>query len=99
MVTREHHRARIRLQARLRWTTPFGQKIELCQTIDASRGGLLLSSGESHSVGVPLWVTFPYDASVPDGQPEVLARVVRCGKLPEHVLATKARGRVFVEAP
>src|SRR5260370_29983218 len=29
--------------------------------------------------GVPLWVTFPYDASPPDGQPEVLTHVVRCG--------------------
>ena len=88
MVTREHHRARIRLPVRLRWNTPFGQKIELCQTIDVSRGGLLLSSGETHSAGIPLWVTFPYDNSLPEGQPEVLARVVRCGKLPEPVLAS-----------
>jgi len=91
MVTREHHRARIRLPIRLRWNTPFGQKIELCQTIDVSRGGLLLSSGEPHSPGVSLWVTFPYDNSLPDGQPEVLARVVRCGELPEPVRAPGAR--------
>lgn len=91
MVNREHHRARIRLPVRLRWNTPLGQKIELCQTIDVSRGGLLLSSKELHSAGVPLWVTFPYDASLPDGQPEVLARVVRCDELPEPVRAAGLR--------
>ena len=100
MVTREHHRARIRLPVRLRWNTPFGQKIELCQTIDVSRGGLLLSSGEPHSAGVPLWVTFPYDGSLPDGQPELLAHVVRCGELPEPVRASGARhGASSVRGP
>ena len=73
----------MRLPARLRWTTPLGQKIELAETMDVSRGGLLLSSSELHAAGVPLWVTFPYDASLPDGQPEVIARVVRCDELPE----------------
>lgn len=48
--------------------------------MDVSRGGLLLSSREFHAAGVALWVTFPYDASLPDAQPEVLARVVRCGE-------------------
>ena len=28
-------------------------------------------------MGVPLWVTFPYDTSLEDGQPEILAKVVR----------------------
>src|SRR5215467_8051406 len=91
MVTRGHHRARIRLPVRLRWNTPLGQKIELCQTIDVSRGGLLLSSKELHSAGVPLWVTFPYDLSLPDGQPEVLGHVVRCDELPEPVRAAELR--------
>jgi len=38
----------------------------------------LLSSRELHAAGVPLWVTFPYDASLREGQPEVPARVVHC---------------------
>lgn len=80
MVPREHSRVRMRLPARLRWTTPFGQKIELSDTMNVSRGGLLLSSRESHVVGAPIWVTFPYDASLPEGQPEVPGRVVRCGE-------------------
>ena len=33
---------------------------------------------EHHTEGFPLWVTFPFDPVVQEGQPEVLARVVRC---------------------
>jgi hypothetical protein len=91
MQPREYHRVRICLPARLRWATPFGQKIELSETLDVSRGGLLLSARELHSAGASLWVTFPYDASLPDGQPEVLARVVRCGEAPETIRASSAR--------
>jgi len=94
MQTREHHRVRIRLPARLRWATPFGQKIELSETLDVSRGGLLLSSKEPHSAGASLWVTFPYEASLPDGQPEVLARVIRSGDAPEITRADNARAKV-----
>ena len=98
MIPREHHRARIRLPVRLRWTTPFGQKIELCQTLDVSRGGLLLSVRETHAPGVPLWVTFPYDASLPDGQPEVRARVLRSEdspRRPDSTAAEKVSVQVF----
>ncbi len=95
MQTREHHRVRIRLPARLRWPTPFGQKIELSETLDVSRGGLLLATKEPHSAGASLWVTFPYDASLPDGQPEVLARVVRSGEALEIIRANSARAKVL----
>src|SRR6202040_1777596 len=57
--------------------TPFGQKTELCKTSDISRGGLLVPCVETHALGVPLWVTFPYDPSLRDSQPEMLAQVVR----------------------
>src|SRR4051812_35743574 len=77
MDRREHHRAQLRLPVRLRWSTPFGQKTEVCETVDASRGGLLVPCLETHAAGVPLWVTFPYDRSLGDGQPEMLAKVVR----------------------
>jgi hypothetical protein len=78
MQRRQHPRVSLRLPARLRWVAPFGQKIEHCETRNASRGGLLLACHERHEVGMPLWVTFPYDSTVPDTQPEVLARIVRC---------------------
>jgi PilZ domain len=77
MQRRQHPRVRLRLSARLRWSAPLGQRIEQCETINASRGGLLLACREGHSAGHPLWVTFPFDADASAMQPEVLARVVR----------------------
>jgi hypothetical protein len=94
MDSRQHRRVRMRLPARLRWTTPFGQKIELVETIDVSRKGLLVSTRESHTPGVTVWVTFPYDASLSDGQPEIPARVARCDEVPEAIRATNAREKI-----
>jgi hypothetical protein len=82
MDRREHHRAQLNLPVRIRWNTPFVQKTEVCRTLDISRGGLLVPCNEAHAPGVGLWVTFPYDTSLGDGQPEVLAKVVRVG--PAH---------------
>jgi hypothetical protein len=82
MDRREHHRAQLSLPVRIRWNTPFGQKTELCKTLDISRGGLLVPCQETHAPGVPLWVTFPYDASLGDAQPEMMAKVVRAGHAP-----------------
>jgi|SRR5690348_3161034 len=78
MPRRLYRRVHLRLPVRLRWTAPLGQKVEQCETRNASRGGLLLACHEHHGVGMPLWVTFPYDPARPDGQPEILARVLRC---------------------
>jgi hypothetical protein len=77
MDRREHHRVQLRIPARLRWTTPLGQKTEVCDTLNVCRGGVFVPCKEAHAPGTTLWVTFPYDASVPYGQPEILARVVR----------------------
>jgi PilZ domain len=77
MDRRDHHRVQLRLPARLRWTTPFGQKTEVCASVDVSRAGMLVPCREPHAEGMALWVTFPFDASLIVGQPEVLARVVR----------------------
>src|SRR5271170_211932 len=77
MDRREHHRVQLRLPTRLRWTTPFGQKTEVCDTVNVCRGGVLVPCQEAHAEGMSLWVTFPYDASMAYGQPEILARVVR----------------------
>lgn len=79
MDRREHHRVQLRIPARLRWTTPFGQKTEICDTLNVCRGGVLVPCKEAHAPGMPMWVTFPYDASVAYGQPEIMARVVRVG--------------------
>ncbi len=87
---REHGRVRMHLPVRLRWSTPFGQKIELGETLDVSRGGLLVSTKEPHSPGVMVWVTSPFDASLRDGQPEIFARVVRCEEVLENIGVTLA---------
>jgi hypothetical protein len=86
---REHHRVQLRLPARLRWTTPFGQKTEVCTTVDVSRGGMLVPCREHHADGVSLWVTFPYDPSLIVGQPEILARVVRAAVVVRDEAARK----------
>src|SRR5260370_42677687 len=98
MDSRRHRRVRMRLPARLRWTTPLGQKIELAETIDASRSGLLLSTRETHSCGTSVWFTFPYDASLRDGQPEVAAHVVRCEEVLEVIRATNSREKNQTES-
>ena len=92
MDRRDHHRVQLRLPARLRWTTPFGQKTEVCTTVDVSRGGVLVPCREPHAEGMPLWVTFPYDNSLIVGQPEVFARVVRAVVLVCEDVAKKKNG-------
>src|SRR5262245_38269677 len=77
MQRRQHPRVRLRLSARLRWSAPLGQRIEQCETINASRGGLLVECHQGHDTGFPLWVTFPFDPDASALQPETPARVVR----------------------
>ena len=72
----------------------MGQKIESGETIDVSRSGLLVSTKERHTPGITLWVTFPYDALLADGQPEIAARVARCDEVLEVIRATIAREKV-----
>ena len=78
MQRRQHPRVRLRLPARLRWTAPLGQRTDQCETLNVSKGGLLLACSEAHGVGHPLWVTIPYDPQAAGAQPETLARVMRC---------------------
>src|SRR5215471_13103786 len=77
MHRRQYPRVRLRLSARLRWSAPLGQRVEHCETINVSRGGLLVSCHEAQAPGHPLWVTFPFDADTSAMQPEVVARVLR----------------------
>jgi len=94
MQRREHHRVRLRLPARLRWAAPFAQQTESCVSLDVSRGGLLLRCKHPHAANAPVWVTFPYDASNPNSQPETPARIVRCGRPFEHQDTTRASHQV-----
>ena len=88
MQRRMHPRVRLRLPARLRWSAPLGQKTEQCETINVSRGGLLLSCNDVPGEGHPLWVTFPFDPAASSAQPETLARVVRRAESHEEISAS-----------
>lgn len=70
---------RLRLPARLRWSAPLGARSEVTETIDISRGGLLLEATQEHAPGTRVWVAFPFDQTQPENQPEIAARVVRSG--------------------
>ncbi len=74
---RFHHRVPLTLPIRLRWTGPFGQTIEVSRTCDVSRGGVLVECSRPHPPGASLWVTFPYDPSLPEDPAELPARVTR----------------------
>jgi hypothetical protein len=77
MQRRIHPRVRLRLPARLRWSAALGQRTAQCETINVSRGGLLLACDDAPGEGHPLWVTFPFDPNASGAQPETLSRVVR----------------------
>jgi hypothetical protein len=98
MENREYGRVKMSLPVRMRWSAPLGQKIELGETIDVSRGGILVTAREFHTPGVSVWVTFPYDVSLADGQPEIPARVVRCDEVLEVIRANNARVKTQTES-
>lgn len=75
---RRNPRAHLRLPARIRWRSPLGMRLEITQTIDVSREGLLLHRAEPCDVNSRVWVAYPYEAfDAISAQPEIPARVVR----------------------
>src|SRR5579863_9850471 len=75
---RKHPRAQLQLPARIRWQGPLGMRVEITETIDISREGVLLRRSERCDAHARVWVVFPYDASLGGStQPETPARVVR----------------------
>ncbi len=79
---RRHPRVQLNLPVRLRWPTPLGQITEVTETLDVCRGGLLVHRRDLGRVGALLWVTFPFDSSLPVTQPETPARIVRLDQTP-----------------
>ena len=79
---RRRPRARLSLPVRLRWLTPLRPLIEVTQTLEVSRRGLLVHCPEPCSIGALVWVTFPFDSALLLAQPETLARVVRLTPAP-----------------
>ncbi len=79
---RRYSRVALSLPVRLRWLGPFGNRVEVGDTLDVSRGGLLIRRHELCRPGTLLWVTFPFDACLKLAQPETPARIVRVTEIP-----------------
>jgi hypothetical protein len=79
------------LPVRTRWLGPFGLETEVSRTSNASRGGLLIYSGQSRGEGSPVWVTFPYDSENEALEPEIPGRVARCQLTAEGMYAIGIR--------
>jgi len=92
---RRNPRAQLHLPVRLRWLGPLGSLVEVSQTLDASRGGLLVYRTDSCMVGTRVWVTFPFDPAATDAQPEMAALVVRVKRTPTggHLVALQLETR------
>jgi PilZ domain len=80
---RKHPRAQLRMPARLRWRGPLGMRLESAQTVNISRGGMLIQCLEGCDVQSRVWIVFPFDRSASTTpQPETPARVVRITSTP-----------------
>jgi len=75
---RRHPRARLQLPVRIRWQRPLGMRLEVTQTIDVCREGILFRRNEACEVATRVWVAFPFEPKIrASAQPEKAARVVR----------------------
>ncbi len=75
---RKHPRAQLQLPARIRWQGPLGMRLEVTQTVDVSRDGMLFRRNEPCERLARVWVAFPFDpAAGGSTQPETPARIVR----------------------
>jgi PilZ domain len=81
---RKHPRARLGFAARIRWRGPIGMRLEVTETIDVSRDGVLLHRQEdSLAMMSRIWIVFPFSAdTVTKIEPETPARVVRVERDP-----------------
>lgn len=79
---RRYVRVSLQLPVRLRWVGPLRQTTEVTETLDVSRGGLMVYRPEPCAEGATVWVTFPFDPEASGGQPETPARVVRVRTTP-----------------
>jgi len=75
---RKHPRAPLQLPARIRWQGPFGMRVEMTETVDASREGVLVHRTQPCELLTRVWIVFPYErnggAAV---QPETPGRIAR----------------------
>ncbi len=88
---RRHARVQLNLPVRFRWLGGLGPVVEVTETLDVSRGGLLFCRSEPTQVNAKVWVTFPYQRNASTAQPETPARVVRVKNTPPsgHLVAVE----------
>jgi hypothetical protein len=78
MDLRRSPRAQLRMPVRLRWQGSFGMRLEVTETLDVSREGMLIIRSDPHGVSSRVWITFPFEPSTAVAvQPETPATVVR----------------------
>jgi len=77
---RTHPRAPLRLPARIRWQGPLGMRVEMTETVDVSREGVLVRQKDARELLSRVWVVFPLvpgaRISVEPEKPGRVARVV-----------------------
>ena len=74
---RKSPRARLHLPARIRWLGPLGMRLEITETVDVSREGLLIRRTERCNPLARVWVAYPFDPSAAAIQPETPAHIAR----------------------
>jgi hypothetical protein len=75
---RKNPRAQLRLPVRIRWQGSLGMRLEITETIDVSREGLLVRRADLRAMPSRVWVAFPFDPAAAGAvQPETPARIVR----------------------
>ncbi len=77
---RQHPRAQLSLPLRLRWLGPFRSEIEITQSVDVSREGLLFYRPEPCPLHSRVWATLPFELGEESPQPETPGRVLRLKK-------------------
>jgi hypothetical protein len=75
---RTHPRAPLRLPARIRWQGPLGMRVEMTETVDVSREGVLVRRKDACELLSRVWVVFPLVRGAGISvQPETPGRVAR----------------------
>jgi hypothetical protein len=70
------------LPVRIRWHGPAGMRLEVTQTIDVGRQGLLVRRKELCQPGARVWIAYPYDVTAsPVAHTEASALVMRVERL------------------
>jgi hypothetical protein len=75
---RKNPRAQLRLPVRIRWQGSLGMRLEITETIDVSREGLLVRREDPRAIPSRVWVAFPFDPAAAGAvQPETPAHIMR----------------------